>query len=162
MTHFGGMASSETYARGAARSLVHTNKPNQMCSCVNTNTHSPHKCTRRCVYHWASLPHIGGREGEKRARERDREREIHVKALIRIWTVTRLVHKLGEIWVGITIWQPAVRNQTSSVISIFSHDSELCDKQHHAASQSVNPSTGNVANYPAPPSPWVFFPPSGK
>lgn len=63
----------------------------------------------------------------------------HLKALIRIWTVTRLVHKLGEIWVGITIWQPAVRHQTSGVISIFSHDSERCDKQHHAASQSVRP-----------------------
>lgn len=45
----------------------------------------------------------------------------------------------------------------SSVISIFRYDSELCDKQYQAASQSASPAFGNVAN-------WALgeFLPSGK
>lgn len=148
MTHFGAQqthtGTGAAHTQCAQTSLI-------KCACVqNTNVHahtqmhayaSPHTHAHtklcRCVCHCASLPQVQESEGEK---------NNHLKALIRIWTVTRLVHKLGEIWVGITIWQPAVRHQTSSVISIFSHDSELCDKQHHAASQSVSPYTGNVAN----------------
>lgn len=127
--------------------FTNTNKPNQMCLCANTNVHTQaeteaHTCMHRFVSHCTLLPYIRGRVLGRSGRGGDN----HLKALIRIWTVTRLVHKIGEIWVGITIWQLAERHQTSSVISIFSCDSELCDKQHDAASQSVSPSTGNVAN----------------
>lgn len=137
-------ANRHTHARAQGR--LHTQTSLIKCACVQTqmctrkhkHTHRYAYYTHRCVSHCASLPHVRGSQGG--------EKNNHLKALIRIWTVTRLVHKLGEIWVGITIWQPAVRHQTSSVISIFSHDSELCDKQHHAASQSVSSSAGNVAN----------------
>lgn len=141
-------SAANTHTRTGPHTLAHTNKPNQMCLCANTNVHTQAQThtdmhathTRNHAQVCISL-HLVATHARKL-----REKNNHLKALIRIWTVTRLVHKLGEIWVGITIWQPAVRHQTSSVISIFSHDSELCDKQYHAASQSVSPSTGNVAN----------------
>lgn len=107
-----------------ALTLAHTNKPNQnMLVCkgkhkhTHTDMHTTHTCTckHRSVFHCYTYLEV--KEGKN----------PHLKTLIRIWTVTRLVHKLGEIWVGITIWQLAVRHQTSSVISIFSLDSELCD-----------------------------------
>lgn len=127
--------STHAHAQGPLHALAHTNKPNQNVQTerARANTH----VYEVCISLQLVATHTRKAKGKK---------NNHLKALIRIWTVTRLVHKLGEIWVGITIWQPAVRHQTSSVISIFSHDSELCDKQHHAASQSVISSTGNVAN----------------
>lgn len=139
-------STANTHTQAHGRTHLCTQTSLIKCACVqtqmctrkpeHTHTHATHTHTLVCI----SL-HLVATQTRKL-----REKNNHLKALIRIWTVTRLVHKLGEIWVGITIWQPAVRHQTSSVISIFSHDSELCDKQYHAASQSVSPSTGNVAN----------------
>ena len=124
---------------------THTRRPHTQtslikCAHASTNTHKPR--AQVCI----SLHLVATRARKLRGEGKKKIKKNRLKALIRTWTVTRLVHKLGEIWVGITIWQPAVRHQTSSVISIFSHDSEPCDKQYHAASQSVSPSPGNVAN----------------
>ncbi len=76
-------------------STTHTNES----TVLHTHTHTRSqtsliKCAYACYTHTHAqvciwLPHVRGSRGGKK--------NNHLKALIRIWTVTRLVHKLGEI-----------------------------------------------------------------
>lgn len=81
----------------------YTHKQAQTNAHVCTNTDKQTRIRLHgCVFCSTSLPHFW-----RKRKQTNKKNPNTRKALIRLWTMTRVVCKLGEIWVGTKMWQLA-------------------------------------------------------